>query len=222
MTSPADTGRIEPSLARSGSAPLRWVQHRRKGAFVAVAIVWTVAVAFVEPASAGPARIALFAAGIALIASGAILRVWAAIHVAGHKSLQLVTDGPYARTRNPLYLGTLAGVAGAAISFGSLSMAALLVLAAFLILNWVVGREEERLREEFGARYGDYARRTPKWLLAPAPGGTGKGCERLEIQVGNVVRTLAESLLFLIAPIMALAFGHAREAGWMEPLVHLP
>lgn len=222
MTSPTDTGRVDPSPARVGSAPIRWVQYRRKAAFAAVAILWIVAMGLIEPAFAGPARIALFAAGIALIASGTILRVWAAIHVAGRKSLQLVTGGPYARTRNPLYVGTLAGVAGAALSFGSLTMAALLVIAAFLILNWVIGREEERLREEFGQLYEDYARRTPRWLLtSPRPAGEAKR-ERLEIWVGNVVRTLAESLLFLIAPIVALAVAHAREAGWVEPLIQLP
>lgn len=222
MTSPTDSGRADSSTARVGSAPIRWVQYRRKGAFAAVAILWVVAMGLIEPAFAGPARIALFAAGMALIASGVILRVWAAIHVAGRKSLQLVTDGPYARTRNPLYVGTLAGVAGAALSFGSLTMTALLVIAAFLILNWVIGREEERLREEFGAAYGDYARRTPRWLLASLrPPGKAKH-ERIEILVSNVVRTLAESLLFLIAPIVALAVAYAREADWVEPLIQLP
>ncbi len=214
MSTPTD---VRPP--NNGSAPLRGVQNRRKRAFAALTGLAAATLALVEPSfGEGPAGIPIFFAALAFIAVGIMMRAWAAIYVAGRKTQELVTGGPYARTRNPLYVGTLAAVFGAALSFGSVTMAVALTLAAFVIFDLVVRREEARLAEEFGAPFEAYARRTPRWW----PSGRPDDRERVEILVANVMRTLAESLLFLIGPVLALALADARESGWVEPLLRLP
>ncbi|HEX5432590.1 MAG TPA: methyltransferase, partial [Bryobacteraceae bacterium] len=57
---------------------------------------------------------ASLAAGLAIACLGLALRAWAAGHL--EKNLALTDSGPYARVRNPLYLGTLTVAAGFAIA----------------------------------------------------------------------------------------------------------
>ena len=76
---------------------------------------------------------------------------------------RLLTAGPYALSRNPVYLGHLIFMLGLALSTGSkLTWAILLVN-----LPWFQGRvlyDEQRLREQFGAEYEAYCRRVRRWL----------------------------------------------------------
>lgn len=76
----------------------------------------------------------------------------------------LVTDGPNAVTRNPMYLGMLGLLLASAISRPRL--AALLPTFGFW---WAVDRcqipaEEQALAERFAQDYEDYCRRVPRWL----------------------------------------------------------
>lgn len=79
----------------------------------------------------------------------------------------LKTDGPFAVVRHPMYLGIIVFHTGAALALESLSVLA--VAAAFVVPYTAIriGYEERVLREWFGARYEEYARRTP--LLLPLP-----------------------------------------------------
>ena len=76
----------------------------------------------------------------------------------------LVTDGPNALTRNPMYLG-MAGVltAHALLRGGWLTPLPVVGFVA-LIERVQVRPEEEALRGLFGEEYADYCRRVPRWL----------------------------------------------------------
>ncbi|HEY7840769.1 MAG TPA: isoprenylcysteine carboxylmethyltransferase family protein [Gammaproteobacteria bacterium] len=76
----------------------------------------------------------------------------------------LVTVGPFRWTRNPMYLGMLAVLAGTWLALGSL--VPLFVLPAFylLIRHWFIGHEEAAMAERFGERFGDYCRRVRRWV----------------------------------------------------------
>jgi len=81
----------------------------------------------------------------------------------GHlrKDQELATSGPYATTRNPLYLGS-AFLATGFIIAGHSWWAGLLVAAYFAVFYIAVIRDEERhLRERFGAAFDEYAARVP-------------------------------------------------------------
>lgn len=85
---------------------------------------------------------------------------------AGHlrKDQELATTGPYARTRNPLYLGSAFLAAGFAVA-GRSWLAGALVAVYFAIFYYAVMRnEEEDLRARFGASYSQYAARVPLFL----------------------------------------------------------
>jgi protein-S-isoprenylcysteine O-methyltransferase Ste14 len=91
------------------------------------------------------------------------------------RATHLVTDGPYALTRNPMYVS----MAGALVAHAiwRRSLAALLPVAAFVAVidRLQVTDEEVALREHFGAAYDDYRARVPRWLGARRTSRPGEG-----------------------------------------------
>ncbi len=105
---------------------------------------------------------ASLAAGLGIAAAGLVLRAWACGHLA--KNERLATTGPFAYTRNPLYLGTLTVAAGFAVAGRNSWLAALFALYFLLVYLPVIGEEESHLRSLF-PHYAEYAARVPR--LAP-------------------------------------------------------
>lgn len=100
---------------------------------------------------------------IPISALGLWLRGWAAGHL--EKNRNLATGGPYAYTRNPLYLGTLLVAAGVAVASRQWILGALFAAVFFLVYLPVIEQEEQHLRKIFPG-YSEYADRVP--LLIPS------------------------------------------------------
>lgn len=78
---------------------------------------------------------------------------------------RLVTSGPFALCRNPMYLGHLIFLAG--LAFGLRSwLGAAFALAAAVSLQLRVRRDERRLGERFGEPYLQYCSRVKRWIPA--------------------------------------------------------
>lgn len=76
---------------------------------------------------------------------------------------RLVTGGPYAYTRNPMYLGHLVFLAGLALTLRS-ELAAVIAVASAVFFQLRVSRDEKRLRAFFGAEYAQYCARVKRWV----------------------------------------------------------
>jgi protein-S-isoprenylcysteine O-methyltransferase Ste14 len=101
------------------------------------------------------------AIGAAVAALGIFLRALASGHV--KKNEELATTGPYAYSRNPLYLGSVIIAVGFAIAARDVWVAVgIAALFAFIYVP-VIRAEEAFLRAHF-AEYDDYARRVPRLL----------------------------------------------------------
>ena len=76
----------------------------------------------------------------------------------------LVTDGIYRHTRNPMYLGLVLILLGVWILLGAISPIA--PAAAFVLIadRWYIRLEEEMLSRKFGQEYQDYCRKTRRWI----------------------------------------------------------
>ena len=98
------------------------------------------------------------AIGLPISLLGLALRAWAAGSLA--KNRQLSTGGPYAYTRNPLYIGTLVVAAGLAVAARSPGLAALFAAIFALVYLPVIQNEQQHLRNLFTG-YADYAAQVP-------------------------------------------------------------
>lgn len=100
-------------------------------------------------------------AGSLIVIPGLILRGIASGFV--QKNTQLTMAGPYAHTRNPLYLGSVILAAGFAVAARSLWIAIIFLALFLLIYVPVVRSEEDFLRAHF-PEFNDYARRVPRFV----------------------------------------------------------
>lgn len=121
------------------------------------------------------------ALGLPVAVVGLLLRAWAAGCLA--KNQQLATGGPYAYTRNPLYLGTLLVAAGLALAGWSAGLGVLFAAVFALVYLPVIQLEEQHLRALF-PEYVKYAATVP--ALWPRFGGArGGGRFRWALYVKN-------------------------------------
>jgi protein-S-isoprenylcysteine O-methyltransferase Ste14 len=104
--------------------------------------------------------------GAAFVIPGLLIRAFASGHV--EKNQRLATSGPYAYTRNPLYLGSLIIGVGFAIVARSIGIAIILVLMFVTIYLPVIRAEEAYLAQHF-PEFAEYARRVPRLMPDPRP-----------------------------------------------------
>jgi protein-S-isoprenylcysteine O-methyltransferase Ste14 len=76
----------------------------------------------------------------------------------------LITSGPFAFSRNPIYLSNTILLAGVGLGFDFAWMVILALPAAFVTQKLAIEREERHLAEKFGQAWHDYAAKTPRWL----------------------------------------------------------
>lgn len=108
-------------------------------------------------------------AGLLIIGLGEGLRLWAVGHIGlpsrtrGDDVSRLVDTGPYAYTRNPLYIGNLLIFAGIATVLWPWVFVTVPLLALYYdrIIRW----EEQNLSQQLGAPYLDYQSRVSRWGL---------------------------------------------------------
>ncbi|MGO9339624.1 MAG: methyltransferase family protein [Terracidiphilus sp.] len=153
---------------------------------------------------------------LALVLPGLWLRGYAAGYV--KKNRELTMTGPYAYTRNPLYLGSMMMAAGFAVALLSWPVAVLLAAGFAVIYIPVIASEERFLRATFPG-FDAYCRRVPRLLprLTPASqagdqAGSGGFSMALylrhrEYNAGIGAALLYLSLLFL-RPVFSL-LAHA-------------
>jgi protein-S-isoprenylcysteine O-methyltransferase Ste14 len=103
--------------------------------------------------------------GIAVAIPGLLIRALASGHV--RKNEQLTTTGPYAYTRNPLYLGSFIMAGGFAIAARSWWIAIVMVVLFLAIYLPVIRGEEVFLRQTF-PEFEDYAARVPRLIPRPS------------------------------------------------------
>lgn len=109
--------------------------------------------------------------GAVLVIPGLLVRGWASGQL--QKNEQLATSGPYAYTRNPLYLGSLILAVGFALAARSWWIALVIILMFFAIYLPVIQAEETFLRKRF-PEFDEYASKVPRlWPRLSSSGNTG-------------------------------------------------
>ena len=114
----------------------------------------------------------------AFVIPGLVLRALASGHV--QKNEQLTTSGPYAYTRNPLYLGSLILAAGFALAARSWWIAVAMAVFFLAVYVPVIRAEEAFLRERF-PQFESYAREVPRLLPRWTAAADGRGAFSWEL-----------------------------------------
>ena len=102
------------------------------------------------------------AAGAFVAIIGLAIRAWASGHL--KKNQELTTSGPYAHTRNPLYLGTFLLGTGVAVAGGTAWFVALFATFYLLIYVPVMFAEAETMRGLFSEEYKAYSEQVPLFV----------------------------------------------------------
>ena len=122
------------------------------------------------------------AIGLPIAVLGMALRGWAAGCLA--KNRELATGGPYAYTRNPLYLGTLTTALGLVAAARSVWLGVLFAAVFLLVYLPVIQNEQQHLRRLF-PEYEEYAARVPALWPRFTPARKGPNPFRVELYLGN-------------------------------------
>ena len=104
-----------------------------------------------------------------LVVAGECLRLWASGHL--EKTRTLATGGPYAHTRNPLYLGSALLAVGVAVVSASVPVVAAVIAYFLAFYPHVIREEASFLRDRFGAAYEAWAAEVPLFWPRASPGG---------------------------------------------------
>src|SRR5258707_3652510 len=136
-------------MSATGNFFVRW--RVRLGYPLALAVL-----AFSRPTR----RSILFGALVGAL--GLLVRAYAAGYL--HKQEVLTVTGPYAFTRNPLYLGSAILAIGAGIASRSWISAVILFVYFALFYSIVMRREEKELHLRHGAAFEEYARAVPLFI----------------------------------------------------------
>ncbi|HEY4275716.1 MAG TPA: isoprenylcysteine carboxylmethyltransferase family protein [Rhizomicrobium sp.] len=132
----------------------------------ALALNWFIPLPFMAGATIG------IEAGLVVLLAALLIVRWAAQSfrkartniLTSQAATAIVSTGPFAHSRNPIYVAILLGLCGFALAFNSLWFFAALV-PMFLILRFgVIAREEAYLDRKFGQPYGDYQAKVRRWL----------------------------------------------------------
>ena len=117
-----------------------------------------------------PVSWTLVGSGVVLTALGEGLRLWAVRHIGVISRTRsgrlgpLVDTGPFARVRNPLYLGNIAIWVGFALTARLVWLAPIFAVLLAVEYHAIVGWEERLLESRYGDAYRTYAVRVPRWL----------------------------------------------------------
>jgi len=162
------------------------------------------------------ATIVLLVIALIFTGLGAWLRTWGAAYVGSgvvaSRSMHgetLLADGPYRRTRNPLYLGTLLHTVGLALLMPPTGAVFAIVLIWVFQIRLALA-EEPFLAAQFGQPYLAYAAAVPRFLPSPTP------CVPAAGEAPHWGQAVLGELYFIAAFLVLAALGWNFNGQWLR------
>jgi protein-S-isoprenylcysteine O-methyltransferase Ste14 len=184
-------------MATLSARSLSSFQHARRVALFVLLLGAVFALLFIGSyPEAGEFHEFVEAAGISFIGVAIVGRLWCTLYIGGRKSVEIVEDGPYSISRNPLYVFSAIGAAGVGAQTGSVTVTlffGIVTAAAFYV---VILREERYLRETFGTAYDAYCRRVPRYFPRLS---LYKDTQSITVVPKRLYVTFFDSLVFFVA-----------------------
>lgn len=157
--------------------------------------------------------------GLVLIAAALLGRCWCILYLGGRKGAELMDQGPYSISRNPLYWFSMIAVTGIGAQSGSLLLGPIMALFVYAVFKNVIEEEERLLRKVFGPRFDDYCARVPRF--GPRFAGW-KSDEHLTVSMSGLWNTLRDALPYFLAIPLFELIEWGQISGWLPVLIRLP
>jgi len=158
-------------------------------------------------------------AGALCVAAGVLGRLWSTAYIGGRKNKDLVMDGPYSMTRNPLYFFSFLGGLGVFLAFQNIYIIAVYVVAFPLSYRYVIRSEEKRLAGLFGPEFDKYLESTPAFFPNVFKLKVGKIDS---VAPGLIKRSLGDGSVFVLLLLVAYLIEHLQETGVLHVLWRVP
>lgn len=152
-------------------------------------------------------------AGLALMVLALLGRSACMLYLGGRKGADLVAEGPYSVSRNPLYIFSILAVLGIGLQTGSIVVGLVLALAAAVIFRWIISEEEHLLQQAFGADFDAYCARVPRfgprWSVWSSP-------QQVVVDLPGVWKTVRDALPYFLSIPVFEAIEAAQRLGWLH------
>lgn len=197
------SGRPSPAMATPPAKSLDGYQHARRLVLFVFLLVAGFALLFVSSyPEQGEFHEAVESVGISLIGIAIIGRLWCTLYIGGRKAAELVQDGPYSITRNPLYVFSSIGAAGVGAQTGSVTIALFFCVVTAVSFHFVAWREERLLSRIFGDSFTAYCARVPRFFPKLS---LYRDSATVTVVPKRLYTTFIDSLVFFVAlPISEL------------------
>ena len=157
--------------------------------------------------------------GLFLLTICTVGRLWALMYISGNKRRELITEGPYSMTRNPLYVFSLIGGIGIGLASENVLILALIVVFYLLYYPFTILAEEEKLANKFGQIYEEYKKRTPgffpKFSLYKEP-------ELYQVKASSFALNFLGGIWFIWIFIFMNFVEKLQDLGYLPVLLRLP
>jgi len=157
--------------------------------------------------------------GLLLVALACLGRIWCSVFIAGRKDAEIVTTGPYALCRHPLY--SLSFVGG--VGLGVATQSFVLTIVTAVVLAWLLRQaaraEEVQLHAAHGEVYAQYVRATPRWWPRWR---NWQIPEQANVRPRVVWKSFVDAGAFFLLLAAVEAMVRLREAEVLPTLLRLP
>lgn len=183
----------------------------RLRATFAIYLGLVVVTAFWGPGDLGTA--AGYAGGVAgflCVCLACLGRLWTSVFIAGHKDESLVTTGPYARLRHPLYSSSMLGALGLGLTSRSLLLCLIVVVLITALVIYAAACEEQFLAEQFPEEFRAYCAAVPhKWWPGPRAASLP---ERIDVRPAVFWKAFLDAGSFFVLWILVAIAATFRAA----------
>lgn len=157
--------------------------------------------------------------GLALIAVALLGRCWCILYLGGRKGAELMDQGPYSISRNPLYWFSMIAVVGIGAQSGSVLLGPIMAVFVYAVFKNVIEEEERLLRKVFGRKFDAYCAAVPRFGPRFA---NWKSEEHITVSMSGLWNTLRDALPYFLAIPLFELIEWAQVSGWLPVLIHLP
>jgi protein-S-isoprenylcysteine O-methyltransferase Ste14 len=176
-------------------------------------------VAGAPPRPVAWATLATFA-GFLCVAAACLGRIWCSAFIAGRKDVALVTTGPYAWCRHPLYAWSLLAGLGLGLATQTWLWPVLAVAVLGLLFSREIPREERLLAQRHGAAFTAYAARTP--ALWPRRPTAVTQVSEIQLRPDLFRKAFLDAGTMLVLFGLVTLFAALRRSGSLPTLLPLP